>query len=425
MTGPTVTAVIPCYNHGEFVREAAASCLAQEKADVRVVIVDDGSDDGKTGAACDACRQLDPERVLVIHQENRGLPAARNRGAREASQRGAPWAGEYLVFLDADDWIEPAFVCRLHAAIQADPETLDRLSHAYCQERLVGLAEMVWAVPEWDDKLMMVTNLHPVTALVRRERFEAVGGFDESMKEGYEDWDLWLKFVERGWQGVRVREPLFVWRRHSHSTMIIEAGQRHRRLYGQLVENHRDLYQRHAPELLVLSNAMLRRADANWLDESGDAIVVRDLRRWTEDLAREREAMMAAHAREREETRNLARKITAELECLVNGSGSGAQAPPAAPDDQQLAALRSMVERIKSAREAERRIATAQQELAERAVDDLRRVCAEYEAKPVVRFSRWMHRTIDRLPRVVSRPIKWSLGGVSRRIKGTAPQARG
>lgn len=260
MPTPTVTIVIPCFNHGRFVRKAVDSAVAQVDADVRVVVVNDGSDDGTTPAACDACAG---DRVRVIHQENRGLPAARNRGAREA-------AGDYLVFLDADDWLAPRFVTKLHAAMGADGGA--DVSHAYCQERLVELGTGIWRVPDWDPLLMMITNLHPVTTLVRRERFEAVGGFDETMTGGYEDWDLWLKFVERGWRGVRVREPLFVWRRHSHATMVMRVIHNHEALYRRIVENHRGLYERHAIELLVRADVMMRRFDMNWLDESGEPI---------------------------------------------------------------------------------------------------------------------------------------------------------
>jgi hypothetical protein len=119
---------------------------------------------------------------------------------------------------------------------------------------------------------MMITNIHPVTALVRRDRFEAAGGFDESMTGGYEDWDLWLRFVERGWRGVRVREPLFVWRRHSAATMIMNVVQNHETLYRGIVERHAPLYREHAPELLIRTNTMLRRVDANWLDETLEPI---------------------------------------------------------------------------------------------------------------------------------------------------------
>ena len=254
MPEPTVTVVIPCFNHGRFLREAVESALRQRGGDVRVVIVNDGSTDAETPAAC---RALESDRVRVIDQANRGLPAARNAGAAGARS-------EYLVFLDADDWIEPEFVARLHDALAgAGPG----VSHAYCQERLVERGTGIWKVPEWDPVLMMITNLHPVTALVRRSCFEAAGGFDETMRDGYEDWELWLRFVERGWRGARVREPLFVWRRHSPETMVMRVVKNHEALYRGLIERHRELYARHRTELLVRSDTMLTQFDMNWLDE--------------------------------------------------------------------------------------------------------------------------------------------------------------
>ncbi len=273
---PTVTIVIPCFNHGRFIAQAVASCLAQVDADVRVVIVDDGSDDGTTAQLCDA---QTGERVTVIHQANRGLPAARNRGAAEVTggEGGeGEVASEFIAFLDADDWIEPTFVSKLARAIrEADaPE----VSHAYCQEQLVELGEGVWRVPEWDAELMLITNLHPVTALLRRECFEQLGGFDETMTRGYEDWELWIRCVERGWRGVRVREPLFVWRRHSEITMVIEAVSRHEELVASIIERHRALYESRFEALYARCNSMLRRFDCNWLDESGDPISLRHLK---------------------------------------------------------------------------------------------------------------------------------------------------
>lgn len=369
MGTPGVTVIIPCFNHGPFIADAVRSCLTQEDAEVRVITVDDGSTDPDTARACDACAC---ERVLVIHQANTGLPGARNHGAREATARGGAWAAEFLVFLDADDWIEPSFVRKLHSALSSN-DAPGPLSHAYCQERLVGLAQMVWAVPDFDPLLAMVTNLHPVTALVRRECFESAGGFDESMLEGYEDWDLWLRFIERGWRAVRVREPLFVWRRHSVTSMIVEAGQRHERLYRRLVENHRAMFTKHAADLLVIANRLLRQSDANWVDETGEAIVIRDLRRSGADLNQERSA--------RESLQAQAAVLGAELDSARNAL-AGAE--------------RECVRRLESLR-------------------------AEYESKPAVRFSRGLHRVIDSLPRPVGAGIRRLLLAA----KKTAPQLRG
>lgn len=366
MTGPhpphhpaareaAVTFVIPCYNHGKFVMEAARSCLAQEQTEARVVIVDDGSDDGTTPRACDACKDL-PGWVEVIHQKNKGLPAARNVGARQA----AIHESEYLVFLDADDYLEPSFVRKLHGAIEsayisdgaARGITHGAVSHAYCQERLTDKAFGVWAVPAWDPILLLVTNLHPVTALIRRECFEALGeggGFDESMRRGYEDWDLWLRFAARGWRGVRVREPLFNWRRHSETTMVMESVKHHEELFRALVAKHRAMYQANAGELVVRSNVLLRKADANWLDENLEAIYIRDLR-----------------------ARNI--ELVGDLE--------------------------------RARREGDEIKAAAQREAA--------RLATMYENKPALKFSRRMHGWLDALPR----PVGDALRRVLRVAKG-------
>lgn len=346
---PRVGVVIPCFNHGRFVADAVRSALVQVNADVRVVVVNDGSNDGSTPEACDDCLEFG-DRVLVVHQSNCGLPAARNAGAARVCEY---WAPDYLVFLDADDWIEPEFVTRLHQAIieSADPNA----SHAYCQERLVDKAKGVWRVPEWDPTLLLVTNLHPVTALIKRECFQLVTGFDPTMNLGYEDWDLWLKFVSRGWRGVRVREPLFNWRRHSDDTMVMNAVKRHDQLFAMLMQRHPSLYAASATEVIRRSNQLLRSADANWLDETGDAIVIRDMRAWVKDLVKER-------------------------------------------DD-----ARSDVDRLREEARLERdRAAHAERAAAEREA----RVRSEYEAKPSVRISRALFRAVDALPRPLAAPFR-------------------
>lgn len=298
-TIPRVTFVVPCYNHGRFVAEAVESALAQEGAEVGVVVVDDGSDDGETEAACAALPGRLGERVVVVRQENRGLPAARNRGARGA-------AGEYLAFLDADDTVAPGFAASLAAAIEGSGD--ERVSHAYCQETLTDRAHGTWRVPEWDAELLLITNLHPVTCLVRREAFEAVGGFDESMTEGYEDWEFWVRLSERGYRGVRVAEPLFFWRRHSPDTMVHGAVKKHDRLYGQIIERHRALYERSFEALARRCNSMLREFDCNWIDETGRPIPLQYLERKTGE-AHGLEQRLQAAVREREELRRLVRSL--------------------------------------------------------------------------------------------------------------------
>lgn len=354
---PDVCFVIPCFNHGRFVSEAAASCLLQEDADVGVVIVDDGSTDGSTPAQCDACAG---ERVRVVHQENRGLPGARNRGAAEAARA---WSPKYLAFLDADDYVRPGFVKLLRAAIESGG---DDVSHAYCQEELIELGTGTWRVPEWDPLLLLITNLHPVTTLVRRDRFEAAGGFDETMRRGYEDWELWIRMSSRGWRGARVREPLFVWRRHSHETMVMEAVKRHDELYREILERHRELYARRGPEIIALANALLRKFDANWIDETGYPIPLQYLRGCHDEVVR----LRAAAA----ETGGDVARLTTEL-----------------------ATARAEVERQR----------------------------AWYESFAAVKLHHGMHRVVDRLPGPLASAGRGVLAAARRLVvgKGAGPRA--
>ena len=93
--------VIPVYKVEQYLDACVESVLAQTFSDFEVILVDDGSPD-RSGAMCDLWAAKDA-RVRVIHQENQGLAGARNTGIREAR-------GEYVMFLDSDDWWEDASV---------------------------------------------------------------------------------------------------------------------------------------------------------------------------------------------------------------------------------------------------------------------------------------------------------------------------
>lgn len=97
--GRVVSIIVPVYRVNEgFLRKCVESCLCQTCGDLELILVDDGSPD-HCGAVCDEYAARDP-RVRVIHQKNRGVSAARNAGIDAAS-------GEWLTFLDADDFLEP------------------------------------------------------------------------------------------------------------------------------------------------------------------------------------------------------------------------------------------------------------------------------------------------------------------------------
>ena len=94
---PKLSVIVPVYNTEKYLRECIDSILAQTFTDFELILVNDGSTDG-SGAICDEYAEKDP-RIQVIHQENSGATVARRSGVQIAR-------GEYVAFVDSDDWID-------------------------------------------------------------------------------------------------------------------------------------------------------------------------------------------------------------------------------------------------------------------------------------------------------------------------------
>lgn len=109
MTTPLISVIVPVYRVEKYLERCVKSILSQTYKNLEVILVDDGSPD-QCPAICDACAEKDV-RVKVIHQENKGLSGARNAGIDAAS-------GEYLAFVDSDDYVSPHFIEELYQLLQ-------------------------------------------------------------------------------------------------------------------------------------------------------------------------------------------------------------------------------------------------------------------------------------------------------------------
>lgn len=101
---PLISIIIPVYNTRDYLKKCVDSCIHQTYSHLEILLVNDGSTDG-SGELCEALAKED-ERIRVFHQKNGGSSLARNLGMKEAR-------GEYLGFVDSDDFIEPAMYERL------------------------------------------------------------------------------------------------------------------------------------------------------------------------------------------------------------------------------------------------------------------------------------------------------------------------
>jgi GT2 family glycosyltransferase len=230
--GPLVSVVIPTCNRAALVTEAVAGALAQGYAPIEVVVVDDGSTDD-TRARLERAFAGDG-RVRCVHQRNGGPARARNTGFAEA--RGA-----YLALLDVDDRWHPWKLAAQVACMERHPELgmtwtdlemIDpsgrvadpaRLRTMYSGYRLLSLERIFprsiplrEVVPQMATEvggarlrmgrifapMVLGSLVHTSTVLLRRERLARVGGFDESLRRGGEDYDFHLRTCREGPVGL-------------------------------------------------------------------------------------------------------------------------------------------------------------------------------------------------------------------------------
>lgn len=207
LDSPEVTVVIPVFDNAYFLEEALASVYEQTHTSWEIVVVDDGSSNLDVVSFLDSLREM--PRVRLHRQVNKGLPGARNAGMRLAR-------GEFLVPLDSDDELGSEFMEKLVAALRKEPEA----GFAHCLARLHGDIDAVWIPRPYNPYWQLFENAVVGCVLMRTAAWESVGGYDETMTSGNEDWELWLRLTGAGWGQVRVEEPLFRYRKHGVSMSV-------------------------------------------------------------------------------------------------------------------------------------------------------------------------------------------------------------
>ena len=182
-----VTVIIPTYNRSALLQKAIDSVLNQTHVNLELIVVDDGSDDD-TGDLIDQYKKISAKKIVVVHQENKGPAAARNRGIAVSSS-------EYIAFLDSDDWLHPDKIGLQLAVMEED---------AGC---LISHTQEIWYR---DGMLLNQKNKHRKesgyifnrcldlcavsmsTVMLKRKLIDQVGTFDEQLP-CCEDYDYWLR----------------------------------------------------------------------------------------------------------------------------------------------------------------------------------------------------------------------------------------
>ena len=205
-----VSVVIPAFNCADYVAEAIESVLAQTYQKIEIVVVDDGS----TDRTSDVLKKYD-SKIRLITQINKGVAAARNAGAEEAS-------GELIVFLDADDVLFPEMVAKQGALFWRSPE----LGMAIAGWEIVTqLGEPISQVKLWQyrptldlETAVLYKPARPSATMLRRSWVTRVNGFDCNLSSA-EDLDFLLRVMAAGCEAVWLPEVLASYRQHEGSLM--------------------------------------------------------------------------------------------------------------------------------------------------------------------------------------------------------------
>lgn len=238
-----VEAVITSFNQGRMIREAVDSLCGQTMPPARIIIVDDGSTDEES---IGILKDIEADEkisvpVTVLRQQNGGVSSARNTGIRSAKTT-------MVLVLDGDDRLTPTYIEQVSTLLRKDASMVAASSWLHT----FGALDRVVRPDGGSIDSFLVRNCCPATHILRRKIWERCGGYDESMRSGFEDWDFFLSMLETvpGAQIGIAKEPLIDYRTTPDSANMKSMGRR-LELMGYLLEKHKESYCEHMKETIL------------------------------------------------------------------------------------------------------------------------------------------------------------------------------
>ncbi len=242
-----VEAVVTSFNQGDMILEAVDSLCKQTMLPARILLVDDGSTDQRSLEVIDRIKtDADfPVPVVVIQQPNSGVSAARNAGIRQVQ---TPMA----LLLDGDDKLEPAYLQRVRQLLKDNTAMVAASSWMHT----FGVLDSIVCPSGGGIVPFLARNCCPATHILRREIWEKCGGYDESMRAGFEDWEFFLSMLEampNAQIGI-VPQALIDYRTAPASSNIKSMTKR-LELMGFIIRKHMGSYQAHLEDVILQGEA--------------------------------------------------------------------------------------------------------------------------------------------------------------------------
>ncbi|WP_289045547.1 glycosyltransferase [uncultured Olleya sp.] len=241
-SNPLVSFVIPCFNDFQYVEQSVNSALHQTYRNIEVIVVDDGSN-AKTKAVL---KTIEPKITRLITQENKGQSTARNVGIENAK-------GDYIIVLDSDDYFEPTFCKKAIEIIINNTEV--KLVTCFAKIFVNGKVREVYKPKGGYVKDFLITNSALGCAMFRKEDWLSCGGYDESMRRGFEDWEFNINLLKKGGFAKVIDEALFFYRKRENTTTE-RANKVKYKLLKYIYSKHNDVLKNYTG--LVINGLILK-----------------------------------------------------------------------------------------------------------------------------------------------------------------------
>ena len=220
-----ISVIIPCFNSGKTIQRTIDSINYQTWEQKEIIVVNDGSHDKETLIILNQLRG-----VKILNQKNNGLPSARNNGVKNA-------IGEFLLFLDADDWLEPYALEFMFEKLLAASDS----SFVFADIKLEGEAQKIIS-KKYNFFEQLFLNQLPYCILISKENFERIGGYDEKMKHGYEDWEFNIRLGLNNIFGINLELPAFHYSVNSSGMLISKSSKYHSEIWKYIKEKNKHQY---------------------------------------------------------------------------------------------------------------------------------------------------------------------------------------
>ena len=223
-----ISIIIPCFNSGRTLSRTLDSIINQTWRKKEIILVNDGSTDKYTLKVINKFKKN--YNISVINQENLGLPSARNKGVEHSS-------GDYLYFLDSDDWIEPNALDLMYRSIKANKDAAFIFSDTILEGNIKKIIKS-----EYNFFEQLFLNQIPYSIFISKKIWKKYGGYDNNMRLGYEDWEFNIRLGSNSQFGKRIAKPLFHYNVSPSGMLLSKSSKHHAQIIKYIINKNQQLY---------------------------------------------------------------------------------------------------------------------------------------------------------------------------------------